>query len=101
MPQTMTKEVSTIWRRSQVLLRKNVRTASSTKFETPAKSVTLSNLNVAATMKNANWKTAYNFATTKVSNNNKLGVAIFFTETGIHIISQDQREACACNTVVP
>ncbi len=40
--------------------------------------MTLSNLNVAATMKNVNWKTAYNFATTtKVSNNNKLGVAIY------------------------
>jgi hypothetical protein len=65
----------------------------------PAKSVTLSNLNVAATMKNANWKTAYNFATTRVSNNKKLGVCNFFTEKGIHIISQDEREACACMLV--
>jgi hypothetical protein len=47
-------------------------------------------------MKNANWKTAYNFATTRVSDNKKLGVCNSFTEKGIHIISQDEREACAC-----
>jgi hypothetical protein len=92
------------WRCQTPIVHLNTKWVSENKAKPkilPAKSVTLSNLNVAATMKNANWKTAYNFATTKVSNNNKLGVAIFFTETGIHIISQDQREACACNTVVP